>query len=779
MAIGKITSKSLAADAVTSANLAPGAVTISDIPDGEITADKINTTLDLSTKTLTLTQASVTAHQAALSITQSQISDLSTTSDLAEGTNLYYTDVRADARITASNTDALSEGTTNLYYTDARADARAALLVDSAPGTLDTLNELAAALGDDPNFATTTATNIATKLPLAGGTLTGNVTFGDNNKAIFGAGSALQIYHDGSNNYVDAAGVGHLYLQSQGTDKDVKIQSDDGAGGLTEYFRADGSIGQAQMFYYGSIKLATTSTGIDVKGSGVPNITLTSSSGPYSYIESNTVGSLGFAADEGNTGSATNINFRVDGNEIARLNGGSFVVNDGSRDIDFRVESNNNTHALFVDAGTNFVGIGVSVPDRLLHLAGTGGSSANIVLQRTGSGLTTQSRATVEAYNNSGNSMGGISFNAAGDDDSGEIDFYVTGDNSADANIFSLSRAANFQQGLVHFNPDGGDNDFRVESDNITHALFVRGSDGNVGIGTTSPADPLNVATSTNGSPTRIRLTANDATGVSRNGSIFFDPDNNTVGFRNGGTNRLSVDPSGNVGIGVALPATALDVNGIIKIGNAGTSASAAGAGAVKYDNVLQISDGTDWKAVRMIGQDGSSSANAFDDLAEVAGLYSSDTGLWTTVQGYVSGGLQYTVDFTTPFTPKYQASNSNSGVYDTSGNFSGCSQGTGTGWTVWDAASYCMRGGARLCSLTELDANVVGGSGCSHDNRAIWTYTTDSNGHFYRGAGINSNSTNEGYVVGTNTSPTGYSTNEIGIRCCGTSASGGALWEI
>jgi len=39
--------------------------------------------------------------------------------------------------------------------------------------TLDTLNELAAALGDDPNFATTTATSIGTKLPLAGGTLTG------------------------------------------------------------------------------------------------------------------------------------------------------------------------------------------------------------------------------------------------------------------------------------------------------------------------------------------------------------------------------------------------------------------------------------------------------------------------------------------------------------------------------------------------------------------------------------------------------------------------------
>lgn len=46
-------------------------------------------------------------------------------------------------------------------------------LVDSAPGTLNTLNELAAALGDDANFSTTVTNSIATKLPLAGGTITG------------------------------------------------------------------------------------------------------------------------------------------------------------------------------------------------------------------------------------------------------------------------------------------------------------------------------------------------------------------------------------------------------------------------------------------------------------------------------------------------------------------------------------------------------------------------------------------------------------------------------
>jgi hypothetical protein len=66
--------------------------------------------------------------------------------------------------------------TTNSYATENYVDTEVAGLVASAPTTLDTLNELAAALGDDPNFATTTANSIGTKLPLAGGTLTGGLT---------------------------------------------------------------------------------------------------------------------------------------------------------------------------------------------------------------------------------------------------------------------------------------------------------------------------------------------------------------------------------------------------------------------------------------------------------------------------------------------------------------------------------------------------------------------------------------------------------------------------
>jgi hypothetical protein len=49
-------------------------------------------------------------------------------------------------------------------------------LVDSSPAALDTLNELAAAIGDDANFSTTITNSIGTKMPLAGGEFTGDVT---------------------------------------------------------------------------------------------------------------------------------------------------------------------------------------------------------------------------------------------------------------------------------------------------------------------------------------------------------------------------------------------------------------------------------------------------------------------------------------------------------------------------------------------------------------------------------------------------------------------------
>jgi lipid-A-disaccharide synthase-like uncharacterized protein len=82
-----------------------------------------------------------------------------TTANISEVTNLYYTDARVLAYLTA-----------NSYATQTYVSTAISNLVASSPATLDTLNELALALGSDPNFATTVATSIGTKQPQLSGT---------------------------------------------------------------------------------------------------------------------------------------------------------------------------------------------------------------------------------------------------------------------------------------------------------------------------------------------------------------------------------------------------------------------------------------------------------------------------------------------------------------------------------------------------------------------------------------------------------------------------------
>ncbi len=180
-------------------------------------------------------------------------------------------------------------------------------LIDGSPENLNTLNELAAAINDDQNFSTTVTNSIATKLPLAGGTLTGALQLktgsaaspslafsSDTNTGIFG-GTDVMGFTTGGTEVARFDSSGHFLIPDNnriklGDDADLEIYNAANSnsvikktnlGGLfilnnsTTYIQ--GTFGEdmarfikdgANQFYYdGSLKLSTTSTGASVSGS--------------------------------------------------------------------------------------------------------------------------------------------------------------------------------------------------------------------------------------------------------------------------------------------------------------------------------------------------------------------------------------------------------------------------------------------------------------------------------------------------------------------------------
>ena len=129
--------------------------------------------------------------------------------------------------------------------------------------------------------STTTTANAA--LPKAGGTMTGDLSFGDNDKAIFGAGSDLQIYHSGATSFIEDVGTGDLVIK--GTD--LYLRS---AGNSNRLYAGT----DTRLYYDGSEKIRTTSTGINVTGTvTADSLTVETAQGDISIA--NSASSLNFA----------------------------------------------------------------------------------------------------------------------------------------------------------------------------------------------------------------------------------------------------------------------------------------------------------------------------------------------------------------------------------------------------------------------------------------------------------------------------------------------------
>jgi hypothetical protein len=88
------------------------------------------------------------------------------------------------------------------------------------------------------------------------------------------------------------------------------------------------------------------------------------------------------------SGAADQIGFATGGAERLEIGSSEVVFNDPSNDVDFRVESNGNTHMLFVDAGNDRVGLGTDAPARELHLHRSDSETVQLHITNSTTGAT-------------------------------------------------------------------------------------------------------------------------------------------------------------------------------------------------------------------------------------------------------------------------------------------------------------------------------------------------------------------------------------------------------
>ena len=456
-----------------------------------------------------------------------------------------FTTVAGTLASTVTGTTAAASDNSTKIATTAYVTTALANLVDSAPGTLNTLNELAAALGDDASFSTTVTNSIATKLPLAGGTMTGDVVVNDSVKFKFGTGSDLQIFHDGNNSFINntSGTAGALSIKSH--DINLMTSSSETMASFVE----DGAV---TLYYDNSAKLATTSAGIDVTGGLDVEIADNAASpvaiqqGGNSYFKIVTTNSsesvqLGNTTTNpdillgggnvgiGNTspnaelhigtgtntdvavGSQTNPALQIGGTNNYRLalytdaETGYIENKNGDDGISFRVKTAG--EAMVIDAIGN-VGINNASPAHRLHIQGATNDQARVRVSNTSTGQASLDLENTEGYFRTFTDAGEYRIYDQTDgayrliiDTSGKVGIGTSTNNK----IFNIADPAQGGETLkLHFEANSSSDLWEIYGYDRTNshytnislgaqALYIQGANSRVGIGETQPLGHLHI----------------------------------------------------------------------------------------------------------------------------------------------------------------------------------------------------------------------------------------------------------------------------------------------
>ena len=443
------------------------------------------------------------------------------------------------------------------YATQSYVTSALAALVDAAPAALDTLNELAAALGDDANFSTTITNSIAAKLPLAGGTLTGDlnlnygyprINFYDDNHnpdySLINNDGGFSLY-DITNNVhrIWVSSVGNTGIGTTSPDTPLVVQG--GSAGTDGWnrtatlsatypgliFNSNGTKWGGMAYDYSAAMrfwvnasnndIFAGNLAMSILNNGNVGIGITSPDSRL-HIEGNTTGS-GSGAD-----AIVHIkqNGAWNGNEPWALYVEGYSYLNG-----FRVNAADGQRGLYTDAAQLGFAVGGNSPisftqntsDYRMYIAP--GGNIGIGTTSPGSKLTVYSDTTADGIVIDVLSRPRITLRDRGNSDT----IIGTGDYGLD--------------------------DFFIDTYS-GNALAIKGSTRNVGIGTSSPNEKLHVAGNIN---------AYVNGGIDAGLFASTSAGSTTIALRSNGITHFN---GGSVGIGTFSPTDSLSVQGNTNLGN-------------------------------------------------------------------------------------------------------------------------------------------------------------------------------------------------------------------
>jgi hypothetical protein len=117
--------------------------------------------------------------------------------------------------------------------------------------------------------------------------ISSNIYFSDNAKALYGAGNDLEIYHSGTHSFIRQVGTGNLYIDQATDDKNIIFRNDDGSGGLTNYFQINGDDEKNIFYKEVQINKGLTVDNIDGEGVGYVQIGTVDNDAGNGYVRGN------------------------------------------------------------------------------------------------------------------------------------------------------------------------------------------------------------------------------------------------------------------------------------------------------------------------------------------------------------------------------------------------------------------------------------------------------------------------------------------------------------